>query len=480
MKIKELYTGSKPFSYILFSNKDCDIAEKITDELEKGGYRFWFCPKITPDEKDLRELLGKLKSAQVVMLVLSENAINERLVDDIMEYTLEKRTPVLVYLTKETDEITEYLSHILEKAKNAVVFRSWEQDLLSSSTVRQALVQTKGITENAAAGFFDKGIEALRSGETDPVRINEAMKNILYASSNEYSPALNFLGNLALEKARYGNEPYSTAVMYYKAAVQLGNIDAVYSLGCLIADGEGFAQNYEIAESYLSLAAMQGIPDAQYRFAVMLDNGYGVEKNRTEAVKWYQKALAGGERKAYLPLAYRYLEGENVGRDETVAAKYFIQAAEDGVTEAVFMLAKLYRDGVGVRKDPEKAERYFRIASEKNVQQAQYLYAMILKGKQNYNEYFKWLEIASMERKYGEGTMGEVLFELGECYRLGLGTEKDRAQAFIHYRMAADAGSREAAEQLAECYRKGLGVNVNRKAADFFESGAFTANREIM
>ena len=76
--------------------------------------------------------------------------------------------------------------------------------------------------------------------------------------------------------------------------------------------------------------------------------------------------------------------------------------------------------------------------------------------------------------------MGEVLFELGECYRLGLGTEKDRAQAFIHYRMAADAGSREAAEQLAECYRKGLGVNVNRKAADFFESGAFTANREIM
>ena len=480
MKIKELYTGLKPFSYILFSNKDSDIAENITEALEKNGYRFWFCPKITPDEKDLREILGKLKSAQVVMLVLSANSIAERLVEDIMEYTLEKRTPILVYLTAETEELTEYLSHILEKAKNAVVFRAWEQELLSSSTVRQALIQTKGITESAAAKFFDKGIKTLRSGEMDSVKIDEAMKNILYAASNEYSPAMNFMGNLALEKARYGNESYSTAVMYYKAAASLGNIDAIYSLGCLIADGEGFAQNYELAESYLSLAAMQGIPDAQYRFAEMLDNGQGVEKNKAEAVKWYQKALSGGERRAYLPLAYRYLEGENVSRDETIAAKYFIQAAEDGVTEAVFMLAKLYRDGVGVRKDAEKAERYFRIAAEKNVAQAQYIYAMILKEKQNYTEYFKWLCIAAMERKYGEGTMNEVLFELGECYRLGLGTEKDRAQAFLYYRMAADSGSKEAAEELAECYRKGLGVHVNKKAADFFESGVFTANREII
>ena len=469
MRIRDIYTGNRPFSYVLFNSEDTVAADAFLDCLDDGGYRYWLCPKLTPGEKDLRELLGKLKSASILAVVLTDNLLEDRLAIDIIEYAIAKRTPFVVYMTVETNEIMAYLNVILEKAKSAVVFRAWEQEFNKSYALKQVLSQTKGITESDAAEFYEKGIAAIRDEESTPEMMMEGMKNISYAATNEYGPALNFLGNLALEKARNGYGSYSTAVAYYKAAVQLGNIDAIHSLGCLIADGEGFAQNYVIAEPYISMAAMKGIPDAQFRFAEMLDTGNGVIKNREEAVVWYKKALDGGERRAYLPLAHRFLEGETVNRNENIAAQYFIEAAEDGNVDAIFTLAKLFRDGVGVSKDAAKSESYFRKAAESNIPEAQYEYAKILQKKNNHIEAFKWLVLAAAEREYGDEPLPEVLFELGECYRQGSGTDQDKGTAFLHYHRAALAGYAPAKAAVAECYRKGIGVPVNKKAAAHYD-----------
>ena len=470
MRLRDIYTGNKPFSYVVFNHEDSEIADVLLNTLEAGGYRYWLSPKLAPGEKDLKEILARLKSTTALFVVLTENFLNDRLALDVVEYALAKRTTVIVYMTIETDEILEYLNHILEKAKNALVYRAWEQEFGRSYAVKQAIAQTKGITEEEAAGFYEKGLAALRNEESTQEDMIEGMKNISYAATNEYAPALNFLGNLALEKARNGYDSYSTAVAYYKAAVQLGDVDAMYSLGCLIADGEGFAQNYSVAEPYISMAAMRGIPDAQFRFAQMLDTGNGVIKNREEAVVWYKKALEGGDRRAYLPLAYRFLEGETVNRNENIAAQYFIEAAQDGDTDAIYTLAKLYRDGVGVKKDLAKSENYFRKAAEKNVPQAQYEYALILQKNNSELEAFRWLTLAAAEREYGDEPLPEVLYALGECYRKGSGTEKDKSAAFLHYHKAAEAGYPLAMSAVAECYRKGIGVTVNKKAAAHYDA----------
>jgi TPR repeat protein len=351
------------------------------------------------------------------------------------------------------------------------VFREWEQKFSTSNSLRQALSQTKGITLPEAQMFFEKGLALLGDPAATQESLIDGMRNVMYAAANEYAPALNFLGNVSLEKARSGQDSYSSAVYYYKNAVKLGNIESIYSLGCLIMDGEGFAQNYNIAQGYISLAALQGIPDAQYRFAEMLDKGNGVIQNKHEATVWYKKALDGGDRRAYLPLAFRYLEGDTVNRNETVAAQYFTEAAEDGSTDAILMLAKLYRDGVGVKKDPAKSEVYFRKAAESEIAEAQYEYALILQSKKNYTEAFKWLSYAAIEREYGEKPMPAVLFKLGQCYGMGLGTETDRQTAFLYYHRAALAGDVNARAAVADCYKRGIGVTVNKRAAEYFAYG---------
>lgn len=468
MKLRELYTGTRPFSYIIFDTADANVATPLLDSLDEGGYRYWFNPSLAPSEKELYEILNHLKEADVTILVLSKGVIEDALATKMIEYSIDKRAPFVIYMLDQSPELVSYLNSIMETAKASVVFKAWEQKFETCRSIKQALSLTKGVTAKEAEQFYLEGISVFQSPESTPDDFEDAMKKIIYAAGQEYPPALTFLGNFALEKARQGRESYSTAIAYYKTAIKFGNIEAIYSLGCMIADGEGFAQNYGYAKPYISLAAAQGFPDAQYRLACMLDNGNGISKNRTDATSWYMKALKGGDRRAYLPLAYRYLDGESVNRDETLAATYFMEAAEDGSTEAVLMLAKLYRDGVGVRKDPAKSEIYFRKAAEKEIAEAQYEYAMILQKKGNLSEAFQWFSYAALEREYGVDAQPEILFELGQCYGLGKGVEADRATAFLYYHKAALAGYAPARAAVAECYRRGVGVAVNKRAADYY------------
>jgi len=481
MRIRELYKGNKPFAYVAFNYADADIADELLDSLDEGGYRYWLNSKISPSEEEKENIFFKIKYSVVTVIVLTMNSIEDKLMEEVIEHTIEKRGSVIVYLAEEPREIREYLNRLHQRVTNCIVFRNWEQPFKASSTVRQALSDTKGVTSNHAAEVFDNGMAVFRSASPDMESMKEAFKNITYAAVNEYPPALNFLGEIALEKARNGQDSYSSAVAYFKSAVALGNIDSVYHLGCMIADGEGFGQSYTTAAPYISLAAIQGIADAQFRFAEMLDKGMGVKLDREEAAKWFIKALENGDRRPYIYLAYRYLNGDTVKKDESVAAKYFEESAHDGHVDAIFMLAKLYKDGIGVNKDPERSAEYFRISAENGIAEAQYEYAMILlnqksktskKEKDNIaekTEGFKWLNIAESEREYGYKPSPEVYYELGRCYAHGIGTEHNGSKAFMYYYKAANAGHPKAREAVAECYRKGLGVTVNKRAAAFYE-----------
>ncbi len=469
MKLRNLYTGTRAFSYIIFDKSDTDVTENLLDEFDAEGYRYWFSPKLNPDEVELQEISAKLDKAVAIVLILTKGVINDTHIKSMVEYGIERRTSFVIYAIDYSAEGTSYMNSILERAKNATVVRGWEQSFAESRTMKQVLSPTKGLTESEAEKFYRKGISVFE-GNTPPTRFElaEGMKNVMYAAGQEYAPALVFLGNYALEMARQGSESYSTAIAYFKAAVKLGNIEAIYNLGCMIADGEGFAQNYDIAAPYISIAALKGIPDAQYRFADMLDNGYGMPQNREEATKWYIKALDNGDKRSYLPLAHRYLVGEHLRRDENVATRYFIAAADEGNVEAIFMLAKLYRDGVGVRKDMIKSEEYFRRSAENEIVEAQYEYALILIGKGEYSEAFKWLNYASIEKEYGKSAPAHILFKLGQCYSLGYGTDVDRKTAFLYYHKAALAGNKDAKAALSECYRRGVGVAINKRAAEYY------------
>lgn len=470
MRLRELYTGNKYYSYVAFSNKDAAETEILLDELDGGGYRYWLNAKLSPNEKDLREILDRLKKAAVAILVYTSNAIEDRLFRAVAEYALDSRIPIAVYVPGEENASRAYLNSLLERSIKSVVYRAAEENYRFSNTLKALLDCTKGIPVSEAARLFEEGKSTLQNESSTDDMKEQAIKNINYSASSDYAPALSYLGDLSLQGARKGLNPYHNAVSYYQKAMKYGDINAVYNLGCMISDGEGFKQNYTLASKYISVSAM-ALPDnadAQFRFAEMLENGLGVPVKHDDAYVYYRRALEKGDRRAYLPLAYRYLIGDSVPRNETMAAEYFTEAAKDGSTEAKLKLAELYRDGVGVAKNPDKAEIYFREAADDDIAEAQYQYALILKNKKKYTEAFNWMKLAAKPREYGKEPKAEILYELAEFYTTGNGVEQDRAEAFMYYHRAAELGHSAASRAVAECYRHGKGVAVNKRAAEFY------------
>ncbi len=467
MKKRELYKGARPFAYIAFNYADSADTEALLDFLDENGYRYWFNSKITLNDTDITEVSERLNSSCAAVIVLTENSCKDRLVSSAIENMMMKRCPIVIYITNETEEVSQYLGELLLRQK-LIVFRAGSQPLITSNSVRQALSDAKGITKAEAERLYEEGMEILRASDASPDDVAEAMQKVSRAAQNEYPPALCFHGDIALAKAKNGYDTYSSAVSYYRAASNEGNIDAIYKLGCMIADGEGFEADASSAAAYLAIAAIKGYADAQYRLAEMMDKGNGIEADRIEASSWYKKALAGGDRRAYMNLAYRYLNGDTLAKNEELAAHYFTEAAKDGNKDAYFMLAKLYRDGIGVNQNEEISKGYFFKAANAGIAEAQYHYAMSLFKAKSYVEAFRWLNVAVSGVKEGENPDPEVLYELGCCYDKGRGTEQSHVKAFLYYHDAAELGHVKAGAAVAECYKKGIGVPVNRKAGAFW------------
>lgn len=68
--------------------------------------------------------------------------------------------------------------------------------------------------------------------------------------------------------------------------------------------------------------------------------------------------------------------------------------------------------------------------------------------------------------KRGGSARGELvlaIFELGNCFRHGWGTEKDPVAAFNYYQTAANLGDTDAMNETAWCYLNGYGVKKKDK-----------------
>jgi hypothetical protein len=101
-------------------------------------------------------------------------------------------------------------------------------------------------------------------------------------------------------------------------------------LGRCYANGEGVAQDYEVAVQWYHKAAEQGEAKAQNDLGVRYESGTGVAQNCVEAVKWYRKAAEQGEAKAQCNLGECYLLGHGVQQDYAEAVKWYRKAAESG------------------------------------------------------------------------------------------------------------------------------------------------------
>ena len=126
-------------------------------------------------------------------------------------------------------------------------------------------------------------------------------------------------------------------------------------------------------------------------------------------------AAESGDAEAMTDLALVYARGEELQRiDLRAAIGWYRKAAASGSCRAMGNLAYFYLNGISVRQDPARAVA---------------LYEEAINGP--------------------SPDLGQYLYDLANCYELGVGAAPDKTRAMDLYLRSAQLGSRLAQQALA-------------------------------
>jgi TPR repeat protein len=134
----------------------------------------------------------------------------------------------------------------------------------------------------------------------------------------------------------------------------------------------------------------------------MYHGGNGVKKDDEQALKWFLKAAEQGNVVAQYKIGYMFESGEGVERDYKQAMEWYLKAANQGHSDAQSQVHRLQRQ----QKDVQQVMDAIRVAAEQGNTFAQ--------------------------------------LQLGVCFHLGSGVERDSKQAMEWYQKAADQGNHTA------------------------------------
>ena len=314
----------------------------------------------------------------------------------------------------------------------------------------------------------------------------------------------------AMARSYEGSEWEAAAGWYRKAAVQ-GHADAQVALAQLYQRGLGVDQVPLMAVNWYARAAAQGHATAQYALATLLqseaemivsdsisaaaagghpgaqrtmgDNyaqGTGVAQNWFEACRWYEMAAQQSDAQAQCALAACYARGRGAKKDIAHAFHWFEKAATQGLPQAQWNLGELYATGLpGVDPDPKKATQLCKRAANAGFAPASATLGALFARAKKHERAVRWWTLAAEQ-----GDL-ESLFNLGQAYRLGMGTVKDEAKAFELFLKAALAGVAVAQSRIGLAYATGEGAALDPiEACKWIELAAMrgdkaaVANRE--
>jgi TPR repeat protein len=286
----------------------------------------------------------------------------------------------------------------------------------------------------------------------------------------------------ALARSFESSDSELPVAWYQKAAAQ-GHADAQAALAERYQRGFGVAQDGMAAVNWYARAAAQGHATAKFGLATLLQTekdpiifdllsgaaagghsggqcamgnryaqGTGVAQNWFEACRWYEMAAQQGDASAQCALAGCYAGGQGVKRDTAHAFYWFEKAAAQGLPQAQWNLGELYATGLpGVDPDPKKATQLCKRAANAGFAPASATLGALFARANKHERAVRWWTLAA------EQGDPESLFNLGQAYRLGLGTTKDEAKAFELFLKAALAGVAAAQSRIGLAYATGEG-----------------------
>lgn len=173
-----------------------------------------------------------------------------------------------------------------------------------------------------------------------PAQVQPLIERLRLCAKRNHVPSAMLLADLYKRGDRVQPDPREAAY-WYRAAADLGSVEAQFVTGCLYARGEGISGDLKHAARYFERAASGGHAQAAYNLGIFHLNGQGVQRSSTEAKRWFSVAADLGLTQAQLRLG-QILDSEAVTSVETMAARALIERASDsGNGEAQVALARM-------------------------------------------------------------------------------------------------------------------------------------------
>ena len=221
---------------------------------------------------------------------------------------------------------------------------------------------------------------------------------------------------------------------YLEKAVDLGQTEAMTLLVRLFMQGEYTGIDNNRAASYAIQASKDGNPEAQLFAGLAYMDGISVKQDYKEAARLFRLSANQGNSEARTSLAYMFQNGLGVEKDEKKAFSMFRTAAKAGNINAMFHTGICYEFGNGTPIDLEAAEEWYRKGSEQGDAFASERlgYLCLRSTPPREKEAFEHFISSALE---GIPTAMEMA---GYCYRNGIGTPVDEAEAEKWYRLAND------------------------------------------
>lgn len=157
----------------------------------------------------------------------------------------------------------------------------------------------------------------------------------------------------------YRRADFSTAIPLLRKVADAGHAEAQSVLASIL----DAADSDEEAVSYYRKSAAAGNLDGIFGLGGMLANGEGVAKDVKEARALYLRAAEAGHKQAIGAIAQAYIRGEldipEEQRKGKEALGWINRAADDGFVLAIETLEKAYRTGdFGLTVDVQKADQF--------------------------------------------------------------------------------------------------------------------------
>ncbi|RHZ67787.1 hypothetical protein Glove_299g37 [Diversispora epigaea] len=185
------------------------------------------------------------------------------------------------------------------------------------------------------------------------------------------------------------------------------------------------------------------------------------DRSILEIRRRYLKSAEGGKHLGQVNLGNCYQHGIGTTKDEKKVFLYYLKSAEGGDNNGQCNLGYCYQHGIGTTKDEKKAFLYYLKSAE---------------GKDRIILEFWHLKSAEGENPFGQNNLGncyrngigttkdkEKAFQC--CYNYGIGTTKDKEKTFQWCLKSAEGGNHPGQSNLGNCYYFEIGTKEDEGKA---------------